>query len=150
MEYTFFAPDESIQSVKPPVEAPMSIHILSVSSIGKNSIALSSLSPPRLTYLRLSPLSSIGSAVSNFVPGLSSLTPSTKIFPSIMRAFALSLDSAIPLFTTNTSSLSFANLPLRLHGTRTALYYALRVKHRPYRPDKAFHIHEKSAEAAAS
>ena len=44
--YTSLAPFCSIQSVKPPVEAPISAHILSLRWIGHSSIAFSSFKPP--------------------------------------------------------------------------------------------------------
>ena len=47
---TFTAPFCSIQSVNPPVDAPISIHTFPSRLISKCFIAFSSLSPPRLTY----------------------------------------------------------------------------------------------------
>ena len=96
-----------MQSVKPPVEAPTSIHIF-LSKVTPNlSIAFSSLSPPRLTYFNVLPRTSILTVSLKNVPALSSLSLLTKTIPLIIIAFAFSLDSAKPLLTNKTSNLSF-------------------------------------------
>ena len=57
--YTFFAPFCNIQSVKPPLDAPISMQTLSLTLTSKHSIAFSSFKPPRLTYFRVFPRTSI-------------------------------------------------------------------------------------------
>ena len=105
--YTFVAPFWSIQSVKPPVDEPMSIHTLPSRTGLYTSIAFSSLRPPLLTYFKVLPFTSISTSLSNLLPALSSLWPFTKTSPAIMTAFAFSLDSKNPLSVRSTSSLSF-------------------------------------------
>ena len=102
-----------MQSVNPPVEAPISMQTFSFSVIGNCCIAFSSLSPPRLTYFRLLPFTSICSILlsSKVVPGLSSLCPFTNTFPAISTALAFSRDSASPRFTSITSNRSFIFSP---------------------------------------
>ena len=97
-----------MQSVKPPVDEPTSMHTLPSSVTSKFSIAFSNLSPPRLTYLSVLPLTSICASSGNVEPALSSFCPSTYTQPDIITAFAFSLETASPLFTRRTSNLSFA------------------------------------------
>ena len=106
-EYTFTAPFCNIQSVNPPVDAPISMQTIPSKEISNSFIAFSNFSPPRLTYFNVFPRTSISASVSKFVPALSSLCPSTKTFPSIIIVFAFSLDSASPFCTKRTSNLSF-------------------------------------------
>ena len=97
-----------MQSVKPPVEAPMSMQIFPSSLKPHVSMAFSSLSPPLLTYLGVAPLTSIFDfEVSKKLPALSSFCPLTYTIPDIMIAFAFSLEGAYPSCTSITSSLSF-------------------------------------------
>ena len=49
IENTRAAPFCSIQSVNPPVDAPISMHVFPASRIGKTRNAFSSFSPPRET-----------------------------------------------------------------------------------------------------
>ena len=116
-EYTLTAPFCNIQSVKPPVDEPTSIHTFPSIVTSKFSMAFSSLRPPRLTYLSVLPLTSILAVSTNVEPALSSFCPSTYTFPDIIMAFAFSLDSASPLFTRRTSNLSlliFLSNPVKL------------------------------------
>ena len=53
------------------------------------------------------PFTSMTTSSSNVLPALSSLCSFTKTFPVMIIALAFSLDSANPLFTRSTSSLSF-------------------------------------------
>ena len=111
MANTFLAPFCSIQSVKPPVEAPTSVQTFPSRQTSKLATAFSSFKPPRLTYGSVCPLISICTSSENVVPALSSLCPSTNTLPDIMIAFAFSLDSAKFLFTSNTSNRSFIYSP---------------------------------------
>ena len=106
-EYTFTAPFCSIQSVKPPVEAPTSMQIFPSRRTPKRSMAFSSFSPPRLTYFKVLPLTSMGAVSSKVVPALSSFCPFTYTIPDMIKAFAFSRDSARLRFTSSTSNRSF-------------------------------------------
>ncbi len=106
--YTLAAPFCSIQSVKPPVEAPISIQTRPFKASPKLSTAFSSFSPPRLTYFCPVPFTSICILFkSKEAPALSSLCPSTKTFPDMMIAFAFSREGASPSLTSNVSKRSF-------------------------------------------
>ena len=71
------APFCSIQSVKPPVDAPTSMHTLSARPTPNRSMAFSSFRPPRLTYFSVFARTSMGAVSSNMEPALSSFCPST-------------------------------------------------------------------------
>ena len=111
-----------MQSVKPPVDAPISIQIQPFRSIGNEASAFSSLSPPRLTYFKLLPLTSISASSKNVLPALSSRCPATKTLPSMIIIFAFSLEGASPFFTRRTSSLSFIGPPLFSHKQSPHLF----------------------------
>ena len=71
MLYTFSAPFCSMQSVKPPVDAPTSMQVFPSSVIGKSCMAFSSFKPPRLTYFSALPRTSIAASSLTVSPGLS-------------------------------------------------------------------------------
>ena len=113
-EYTFFAPFCSMQSVNPPVEAPMSMHTMPSKEMEKCVIAFSSFRPPRLTYFNVFPWISIGASSAKVLPALSSRLLLTNTLPSIIMVFAFSRDGARPRFTRSTSNRSFIIPPVIL------------------------------------
>src|SRR5215469_41771 len=96
-----------MQSVKPPVEAPISRQTLSRTSICQCSSARSSFNPPRLTYLRSSPSKRMALAAETCAPALSTFCSSTITFPARIKACALSRDAARPRSTRTLSSRDF-------------------------------------------
>src|SRR4029077_10177068 len=97
----------SRQSVNPPVEAPTSRHILPTTSICQYTSARSSLSPPRLTYLRSSPSRRTTASSSPCAPALSTFWSLTNTLPARMRAWARSREATSRRSTRSLSSLSF-------------------------------------------
>ena len=65
-EYTFTAPFCNIQSVNPPVDAPISMQTIPSKEISNSFIAFSNFSPPRLTYFNVFPRTSISASVSKW------------------------------------------------------------------------------------
>ena len=94
----------------------MSIQTFPSNVIPKCVMAFSSFKPPRLTYFKVLPFTSILAFTSNVEPALSSRLLSTNTFPSMIIAFAFSLDGASPLFTSKISNLSFILSALSAHS----------------------------------
>ena len=110
-EYTLTAPFCSIQSVKPPVDAPTSMQTFPSRVRSKFFIAFSNFKPPRLTYGSGFPFKTISTSSGNMEPALSSRSLSTRTSPAIIMAFAFSRDVARPRSTSNTSNRFFIFLP---------------------------------------
>ena len=95
---TCFAPCLSKQSVKPPLEAPISIASLPSQLTPKASIAASSLSPPRLTYFfELLSTATVFGGTSNEYAGFFITLPSTVTAPARINPFASVRLAASPI-----------------------------------------------------
>src|SRR5271154_2006098 len=99
-----------MQSVKPPVEAPMSTQGRPVRLMDQWARARSSLRPPRLTYLRSEPRRRMTASEETGVPGLSMRCSSTRTRPARMRACARSREAAWPRSTRSLSIRCFDDL----------------------------------------
>src|ERR1700723_986759 len=97
-----------MQSVKPPVEAPMSTQGRPGSKMDQWARACSSLRPPRLTYLRSEPRRRMEASAGMEAPGLSMRCSLTRTRPARMRAWARSRDAAWPLSTRSLSRRIFS------------------------------------------
>src|SRR6267378_6768058 len=97
------APCWSRQSVKPPVEEPISRQILLAGSMAKSWSAPSNFTPPRLTYFPARLVTSMRDLWGNREPALSARVPSTETSPARIMACALGRDSAKPRSTTRAS-----------------------------------------------
>ena len=100
------APRWSRQSVKPPVDAPISAHTQPAGWIWKASSAAASLKPPRLTY-GAAWRSSIPASSAIWRPGLSTTTSPRCTSPARISRWACDRFSASPRSTSNSSSRSF-------------------------------------------
>ena len=133
--YTLSAPFCSIQSVNPPVDAPISRQIQPRGLMPNSSIAVSSFSPPRPTYFVSADSSetAITAVSSNCSEGFVTCFPFTVTLPSFMRADAAVRLFASPFSVINMSSLfifSFLRLP---HGLSTHGQAPLRRAVSPHR-----------------
>src|SRR6202021_1861639 len=97
-----------MQSVKPPVEAPISTQARPEREMDQWARARSSLRPPRLTYFRSEPRRRMTDSTGGGVPGLSMRCPSTRTRPARMRAWARSREAACPWSTRSLSSRTFS------------------------------------------
>src|SRR5258706_6726402 len=105
MATTRRAPCLRRQSVKPPVDEPISMHLNPVASIPNLFRAASNFNPPRLIYLFSgeSPLILIAASAAKSSDGFATRFSSTSTTPDITSAWALVRESAKPPLTSNLS-----------------------------------------------